>query len=365
METLILSVNDIRKIVQKVGLDMLMDQTIARLSKTFQQFDHNKTTIPPREGFSYENSHTGLIEWMPLLHQQERVVIKVVGYHPNNPQNRQLPTILSTVSAYDATSGHLMGLMDATFLTALRTGAASAVASQLMAKPDSKILGIIGCGAQAVTQLHALTRIFDFQQVLIYDTDPMITKSFAQRVACLNLTNVEIKTTPLAQLVALADVLCTATSVKVGEGPVFEDESLKPWIHINAIGSDFPGKIEVPKSVLQSSFVCPDFRTQALKEGECQQLEPQDIQLELYQLIKQQEEYRYIRYEKTVFDSTGWALEDQVVMNIFFDYAKELGAGTLVQLESISADTRNPYDFSIPSAINKGVSKIDISVNSI
>ncbi|MGD1805294.1 ornithine cyclodeaminase family protein [Dapis sp. BLCC M126] len=347
METLILSVNDIRKIVQKVGLDMLMDEMIARLIKTFQTFDPNKTIIPPREGFNYENPHTGLIEWMPSLAQKEGVVIKVVGYHPTNPNTRQLPTIVSTVSAYDTTSGHLIGLMDATFITALRTGAASAVASQLMAIPNSKIIGLIGCGAQAVSQLHALSRIFDFEQVLIYDIDSAASNSFETRVSCLNLKNVEVKETPLEKLVTLADILCTATSVKIGEGPVFQDNSLKPWIHINAVGSDFPGKTELPQSLLQKSFVCPDFRTQALKEGECQQLNPEDIKLELYQLIQKQEQYRDIQDRQTVFDSTGWALEDRVAMNIFLDYAQELDVGTLVQLESISADFRNPYDFSI------------------
>ena len=348
METLILSVNDIRQIVQKVGLNILMDEMISRLIKAFQQFDRQKTIIPPRDGFNYEIPHTGLIEWMPLLHQQDRVVIKVVGYHPTNPSTRQLPTILSTVSAYDTTSGHLIGLMDATFLTALRTGAASAVASQLMASSNSKILGVIGCGAQAVSQLHALSRIFDFERVLIYDIDPAVSNSFEKRVSCLNLKNVEFQVTPLDQLVTLADILCTATSVKIGEGPVFQDSSLKPWIHINAIGSDFPGKTELPQTLLQKSFVCPDFRTQALKEGECQQLNPEDIKLELYELIQKQEEYRELQDQQTVFDSTGWALEDRVAMNIFLDYAQELDVGTFVQLESISADVRNPYDFSIP-----------------
>ena len=345
METLILSVNDTRKIVQKVGLNVLMDETIARLIAAFQQFDQNKTIIPPREGFNYQDPHTGLIEWMPLLNQQDRVVIKVVGYHPTNPNTRQLPTILSTVSAYDTASGHLIGLMDGTFLTALRTGAASAVASQLMAAPTSKILGFIGCGAQAVSQLHALSRIFDFEQVLIYDLDPTVSHSFRERVACLNLKGIEIQVTPLKKLVTLADIFCTATSVDIGDGPVFEDGKLKPWIHINAIGSDFPGKIEIPRSLLKRSFVCPDFRTQAVKEGECQQLHSEDIQLELYELLQKQEQYRQIRYQTTVFDSTGWALEDQVAMNIFLDYATELGVGTLVQLESISSDVRNPYDF--------------------
>ena len=345
METLILSVNDIHKIVHKVGIDNLMDETIARLIIAFQQFDRHQTIVPPRDGFNYKDPHTGLIEWMPVLQQKDRVVIKIVGYHPTNPDIRQLPTVLSTVSAYDTDSGHLIGLMDATFLTALRTGAASALASQIMAIPDSKNLGIIGCGAQAVSQLHALSRIFDFERVLIYDIDPTVSNSLAERVACLKLKNLTIQTTPLKELVASADILCTATSVEIGDGPVLDDGRLKSWLHINAVGSDFPGKIELPRSLLKRSFICPDFLAQAIKEGECQQLKPEDIQPELYYLLQHKERYLDIQEKMTVFDSTGWALEDRVAMNMFLDYARDLKLGTLVQLESISADARNPYDF--------------------
>ena len=304
METLILSVNDIQTIVQKVGIDNLMDETIASLLEAFQQFDRNQTIVTPRDGFNYQDPHTGLIEWMPVLQHKDRVVIKVVGYHPHNPNNRQLPTVLSTVSAYDTVSGHLIGLMDATFLTALRTGAASALASQIMAIPDSKTLGIIGCGAQAVTQLHALSRIFDFERVLVYDIDPTVSYILSARVACLKLKGLKIQVTPLQELVASADILCTATSVEIGGGSVFEDGQLKSWLHVNAIGSDFPGKIELPRSLLKRSFVCPDFHAQAMKEGECQQLDPQDIQPELYQLIQNKEQYLDIKEKITIFDST-------------------------------------------------------------
>ena len=95
---------------------------------------------------------------MPIYKKGAEVVIKVVGYHPKNPKNFNLPTILSSISSYDTKTGHLMGIADGVLLTALRTGAASAVASELLAKPESTTLGLIGCGAQSITQLHALSR---------------------------------------------------------------------------------------------------------------------------------------------------------------------------------------------------------------
>ncbi len=68
---------------------------------------------------------------------------------------------------------------------------------------------------------------------------------------------------------AEADIICTATSADSGQGPIFEDLALQPWVHINAVGSDFRGKVELPLSLLKRSFVCPDLRIQAMQEGEC------------------------------------------------------------------------------------------------
>ncbi|MEO0870226.1 MAG: ornithine cyclodeaminase family protein, partial [Cyanobacteria bacterium J06642_11] len=192
---------------------------------------------------------------------------------------------------------------------------------------------------------HALSRCFDVQKVLIFDSDPTVSQSFAERVACLGLDHLEIIITDVAKIVATADILCTATSVDVGQGPVFPDQDPNPWLHINAVGADFPGKFEVPLSLLERSFVCPDFREQALREGECQQLKNfHKIGAELSDVVKQPHQFLPYQQQLTVFDSTGFALEDQVVMNMLLDYATELDIGTLTELES-AADVKNPYSF--------------------
>lgn len=345
LNTLVLSVENIRLIVEHVGLDGLMDEMIARLTQAFEQFDPTKTVVPVRTGFSYDRPHVGLVEWMPLFEKHRQIVVKAVGYHPQNPSLHRLPTVLSTVSAYDPASGHLVAVIDGTFLTALRTGAASAIATQHLASPSSQILGLIGAGAQAVTQLHGLARCFDLTQVLIFDSDAAVSQSFSERIACLGLDHLTIRQAEIADIVAAADILCTATSVNVNNGPVFPDQDLKPWLHINAVGADFPGKFEVPLSLLERSFVCPDFRDQAIREGECQQLKDlTKIGAELSNVVKDPDPYRHHQQQPTVFDSTGFALEDQVAMNMLLDYATELDIGTLVELES-AAEAKNPYSF--------------------
>ena len=346
LQTLVLSVDDIRRIVEHVGLDALMDEMIVRLTQAFEQFDPMTTVVPVRTGFSYEQPHVGLVEWMPLFEKHRQIVVKAVGYHPQNPSLYHLPTVLSTVSAYDPTSGHLSAVIDGTFLTALRTGAASAIATQLLASPHSQTLGLIGAGAQAVTQLHGLSRCFDLRRVLIFDRDPTVSQSFPERVACLGLDHLEIRPAEITDIVAAADILCTATSVDVGHGPVFPDQDLNPWLHINAVGADFPGKFEVPLSLFDRSFVCPDFRDQAIREGECQKLKSLNkIGAELSHVVKHPDHYRHQQQQPTVFDSTGFALEDQVAMNMLLDYATKLHVGTFIELESATAEAKNPYSF--------------------
>lgn len=357
METMILSTDDVRSIVKHVGLHAFMDHMIDRLTKTLEAFDIEHMVIPPRAGFEYTRPHTGLIEWMPAMRLGQKATIKIVGYHPTNPVLRGIPTILSTISMYDTTTGHLTGIADGTFLTALRTGAASAVASKFMASPDSKTIGLVGCGAQAVTQLHAISRIFDVETVLTYDTDPSVCHSFSERVSFLGLP---IQTVPPEILVKMSDIICTATSVNIKEGPVFEDSETKPWLHINAVGSDFPGKIEVPAALLKRAFVSPDFRSQAVLEGECQQLEEDHIGPELVEIVQQADQYGFVKDRLSVFDSTGWALEDEIAMEILIKYAKELGFGKMIELESIPEDPRNPYQLFTAENIS-GREKVEIA----
>jgi ornithine cyclodeaminase/alanine dehydrogenase-like protein (mu-crystallin family) len=344
MDTLILAADDIRLIARRVGLDALMDEAIARLTTAFQNFDPSATTIPPRQGFVYTRPAMGLLEWMPCMSDNAHATIKLVGYHPENARAHNLPTILSTVSAYDIRNGHLTCLMDGTFLTALRTGAASAIASRLMASPEAEVLGLIGGGAQAVTQLHALSRVLPLRRVLVHDRDPRVADSLAARAAAV-AGNIVLQAASLDEIVQRADVICTATSVGVGQGPLFDGVEPRPWAHFNAVGSDFRGKVELPVSLLRRSFVCPDFREQALQEGECQQLAPEEIGPNLFEVVQRREQFGSLPERLTVFDSTGWALEDHVTMELLTTHAIALGVGSRVAIETASADALNPYHF--------------------
>ena len=344
MRTRIILAEDIARLVDRVGLDELMDQMVARLRTAMREFDGDQHELPIRDGFSYTDPNLGLVEWMPILKKSHTATIKVVGYHPNNPGQSGLPSVLSTVGIYDTSNGHMLGLGDATFLTALRTGAASAVASELLARPNSTVVGLIGVGAQAVSQLHGLSRLFPIDRVLIQDIDPQATSSFVSRVKGLVPPHVEIRSVPVGLLVQSADILCTCTSIDVGEGPLFEDCEVRPWLHVNAVGADFPGKIELPFGLLQRALVVPDFAEQAIREGECQQLSIAQIGPELASMVRDAGDEMNHSDQLTVFDSTGYALEDHVAIEMLVEYCDELDLGLHVQLEVTGGDPRNPYD---------------------
>lgn len=346
-KTLVLSSSDIQEILQHFGIDWIMMTLVERLTIAINNYNPQKLSIPIRNGFNYEKPERGLIEWMPLYNQDDqggKVTMKVVGYHPSNPSKFNLPTIVSTISEYDTNSGHLCAVIDGVLATAIRTGAASAIASKLLAKPTSSILGLIGCGTQSVTQLHAISLCFKIERVLFYDIDPNASSSFEKRCSALNL-DIDFVSTTIEEIVENSDILCTATSIDIGIGPLFSNIETKPHLHINAVGSDFPGKIEIPFELLQKCFVCPDFIEQAIVEGECQQLEQKDIGARLVEVVQNPHKYAYLQNERSVFDSTGWALEDKVVMDLFLDCASELGLGQELEIEHRPSDTKNPYDF--------------------
>lgn len=344
--TRIVGVNDLATIVRAIGLTPLLDELIARLRQALADYDPESVQTHDRTGFSYLDPDPGLIEWMPAMDRSGRTAsVKTVAYHPNNPRNQGLPTVLATTSLYDTVDGRLVSLSEATLLTALRTGAASAIATDVLAIPGASDLGLIGCGAQAVSQVHAISRVRPITKVVGYDRDPSVAATFVARMSKLGLA-IDIELVGeggLGQLVAECDVLCTCTTVEPGAGPVLPESEHRPWLHINAVGADFPGKTEIPPSYLQNGLVCPDVATQCLAEGEAQQLDPTELGPDLAMLTRSANEYDRHQRLLTVFDSTGWALEDLVAAEVIRRHAIRLDVGIEVDLQPTANDPHDPY----------------------
>jgi ornithine cyclodeaminase/alanine dehydrogenase-like protein (mu-crystallin family) len=339
-KALVIGRPDLASLIAKHGHDALMDLMIERLSEAFRDAVRSNWHTPVRDGFRRCDGDSGVLEWMPHHEPGRSVTIKTVAYTPNNPSSLGLPTILGTVARFDDVTGHLVAISDGVLLTAMRTGAASAVASRLLAIPESRVVGLVGAGAQAVTQLHALSRVFALDQVLVHDTNPDNGASFAERVA---FTGLRVEVADVRDIEAESDIICTATTVSVGAGPVLAGTNLRSHVHINAVGADLPGKVELPAQLLRSALVCPDHTGQARREGECQQLSDGDIGPDLPTLCADPDFARRHQRQTTVFDSTGFALEDHVALDIVLELAVEAGLGHYVELEFISGDALNPY----------------------
>lgn len=336
-------------IVRDVGLDRLLDELIERLTDRLANEDADVAVGIARTGFRYDKPDLGLIEWMPVLETGRRVSIKTVGYHPGNPVQRRTPSVLSTTSLYDTTDGRLVALCESTFLTALRTGVASAVATDVLAIGDAATLGVIGCGAQAVTQIHATARVRPIERVIAFDADPDVAATLGDRLARAGLEPAIDVVERVEDAVTQADVLCTATSVAPGAGPVVpEDVTHRPWLHVNAVGADLPGKFELPLGMLRRATIFPDVLEQCRVEGEIQRLDDAelvDLGPELGELIRRRRDHEHRRGALTVFDSTGWAFEDLVAAEVALDHAERLGLGLELDLQPAPTDPHDPYDF--------------------
>jgi ornithine cyclodeaminase/alanine dehydrogenase-like protein (mu-crystallin family) len=343
---LLIGQSDLRRIVLDAGVDRLMDEVIDALALALA--DPAAVAVCPRGGFALENERTGVLEWMPAMRPSVTATVKMVAYNPDNPDHFQLPTIMASTAVYDSRTGALTALLDATFTTALRTGAASAVATRRLARAGSSTVGLVGCGAQAVAQLHALSRVLPVRRVLAYDPDARVLASFPGRVA---FTGLAVEACDRDTLEAASDVICTATSAPVGAPPVLvgDLDRLRPGLHVNAVGSDLPGKAELPLALLRAAVVCPDYLPQAAVEGECQQLSGDEIGPSLAELVAG-EGGTDLRDRLTVFDSTGYALEDQVVTEVILGHARRLGAWRPLPLFTGTSDARNPYWLSRPDA---------------
>lgn len=341
METRVLAQEHIAELLRTFGRDLVMDRVIDRLGEALAAGGVEPALTPPRAGFARAGD-SGVLEWMPHRDPGKAVTIKTVSYTPTNPEQHGLPTILGTLTRFDDSTGRLTAIADGVLATAVRTGAASAVASGLLARRDSRVLGMIGAGAQAVTQAHALSRVLPLERVLVYDVDPARCASLTDRLA---FTGLEVRPAGREEVAAAADVICTATSVAVGAGPVLDGSGLAEHVHINAVGADLPGKTELPVALLRSALVVADHPAQALQEGECQQLAADDIGPELAYVCAHPEAFAYAREQTTVFDSTGFALEDHLVLDVLLQFADEAGLGWSARIEHLPTDALDPYAF--------------------
>lgn len=349
--TVIVDVEDLSLILHDVGLDGFLDELIEELSERIGAFDEEAVSQHIRTGFSYSVPEHGLVEWMPAMLNGEVVAVKTVGYHPENPANRNLPSVLGTTALYSATNGALVGITEATLLTALRTGAASAAVTDRAAIAGPITLGVVGCGAQAVTQIHAISRVRPIERLVVTDVLPEVASSLQARLP-EGIASVEVvEPHAFDEHVRSFDVLCLCTSAPMYSGPVVRLVDPQPHLHINAVGADFPGKTELHVEDLRLGVVIPDVVEQCLVEGECQQLQPDEVGPSMADVLAGRTEGLVERL--TIFDSTGWSYEDLLVAQRILAHAQRCGVGKKVELHRKPVDPYDTYEIIRPAALRR------------
>ncbi|MDP1546896.1 MAG: hypothetical protein Q8L87_12825 [Anaerolineales bacterium] len=327
---LILNAQDVRKALPMRDVIEAMKQAYASLS-------NGQAEVPLRTRLPIP-SHDGLAIFMPAyVHTAEAdaLAVKIVNIFPGNPA-RGLPYIQAAVVAFDPSSGNLSAMLEGSALTAIRTGAGSGAAIDLLARKDSKVVAIFGAGAQGRTQLEAACAVRKIEKAWIFDSDPERAAAFAIEMAGQGTIPATLEPAPTAQAaVNDADIICTATTSTT---PVFADADLKPGVHISAIGSYTPEMVEVPAETIVRASVFVDSRSAVLAEaGDLIQpiqnglITAVHIRAELGEIILGRKAGRESETEITYFKSVGVAVQDAIAAQLALKNAKAMSLGQKIE----------------------------------
>jgi ornithine cyclodeaminase len=317
----------LRELVSRIGLARLIEELSREIEADYRRWDDFDKS--PRHAI---HSPGGVIELMPTS-DGRLYSFKYVNGHPQNTAKKLLTVTAFGVLA-DVATGYPLLLSEMTFVTALRTAAMSALAACRMARPASRVMALIGNGAQSEFQAIAFHRMMGVRHLRLYDTDPQATSKLMRNLASLRLADLEVtRCASTAEAVRGADIVTTATADK-RNATILTPDMIEPGMHLNAVGGDCPGKTELHGDIVRAKNVriVVEFEPQARIEGEIQQLEalgheapghevprhevpegvdvPRRRVIEFADVVRGKLPGRANEREVTLFDSVGFALND-------------------------------------------------------
>ncbi|SHI30346.1 ornithine cyclodeaminase [Wenxinia saemankumensis] len=325
------SVDHMMQLVHRIGIRQMFRGIAAEIERDFQRWEKfDKTARIPAH-----HEH-GVIELMPTA-DGEIYGFKYVNGHPRNARDG-----LQTVTAFgvlsDLATGYPILLSEMTILTALRTAAMSALTASYLAPKGSKVMAMIGNGAQSEFQSLAMQEIVGIDTVRLWDADPRATEKAARNLAGQGLTIVSCATAEEA--IQGAQIITTATADK-RNNTILTDNMVGQGVHLNAVGGDSPGKTELARGIVEKSTIFVEFPPQSRIEGEVQQMPPDHPVTELWQVMSGTAPGRISAEQVTLFDSVGFAVEDFAALR--FVRGKALETGLHADLDMI-ADPDDPRD---------------------
>lgn len=317
MDTLLLTRRDVQ---QSISMEMALDAC----EQAFAAHGRGETEMPPKVYLGLAH-HDGDFRAMPA-YVEGAAGVKWVNSHPENPHRHRLPAVMGMLILSDPATALPLAVMDATWLTSLRTGAAAAVASKHLANPSPATVSFIGCGVQARHVLEAHRAVFgEGFEVLAADVSRQAAEELAERAGGRAVS---------IQEAAHADIVCTTTPSRA---PLVRAAWLRGGCHINAMGADAHGKQELEPRILREARLFVDDLGQASDSGEVNvplakgELHPDDIAGALGQVLAGRLAGRGAAEDVTVFDSTGLAVQDVALARRVYEAARDRGVGQPVR----------------------------------
>jgi len=328
-----LSASTIGKIVNRVGRRRFWLRLIDYLERDFQRWEDFERA--PRLA---SHSADGVIELMPTS-DGETYCFKFVNGHPKNTYSG-----LQTVAAFgvlaDVATGYPRLLADMTLATAFRTAAASALAARHLARPESKVMALIGLGAQSEFQACAFQAALGVNRLRVFDLDRAAAEKFERNMTASGLSIVRCANAQDA--VIGADIVTTITADKTC-ATILSDNMVGAGMHLNAVGGDCLGKTELARDILLRAEIFVEYAPQTRLEGEIQQLNADHPVTELWEVIAGRKPGRTSQRAITIFDAVGFAIEDFSILRLLRDLADELEIDDEIELIARPDDPKNLF----------------------
>ena len=323
-EVLILSHGDVKRLLRMDDCIELMAEALADLARG-RSWQPLRFVVRPPE----EQSLMGL---MPAHRSSPEPAygLKTVCIFPGNPA-RGLDPHQGGVMLFDGETGELRALVDASAVTSIRTAAVSAVATRALARPDSRVLAILGSGVQARAHLEAMATVLSFEQARVWSRTAEHAQAFAAKAAA----PFPVEAVESAEgAVSGADVVVTVTSAR---DPIVERAWLAPGAHVNAVGSSIPSARELDSATIAGASLFVDRRESTVNESgeylravEEEGIGPDHIRAELGEVLVGSADGRRSDDELTLFVSLGLAVEDLAAAEYLHRRARSEGAGSVV-----------------------------------
>ena len=323
-----------RKDVEKV---LTMKDAIAAVEEGFRQLALGNVIMPQRTAIrisEHHGIHLGMPAYVGGEEGRGSLALKVVTVYPENQSKFGLPTTIGTLLLNDPRTGALVAIMDAGFLTAMRTGAVSGVATRYLAREDARSVGVFGAGVQARAQLMAMCEVRSIERALVCDPWIEGRDKFATELS--ERLSIPVEPTDDPRACVDNDIVVAASSS--GE-PIFEGSWLAPGTHINGIGSHSPNTRELDTVTIQRSKVVPDLAAACLveagdlimpiKEGA---ITEDHIHASLGEVVAGLKPGRESDEEITLFKSVGLAVQDAATAAQVYDLARAAGVGVEIEI---------------------------------